>query len=68
MPGRPYVLFEANYQQLREYRPVVAVLPDDKLLSGRRDLTFVLVSADGTQLANREARATVYGVVLAGRR
>jgi creatinine amidohydrolase len=27
MPARPFVLFEANYQQLREYRPAVAVLP-----------------------------------------
>ena len=27
MPPRPYVLLEANYQQLREYRPNVAVLP-----------------------------------------
>jgi len=27
MPPRPYVLFEANFGQLREYRPNVAVLP-----------------------------------------
>ncbi|HET6573953.1 MAG TPA: creatininase family protein [Fimbriiglobus sp.] len=27
MPPRPFVLHEANYQQLREYRPAVAVLP-----------------------------------------
>ena len=27
MPPRPFVLHEANYQQLREYRPTVAVLP-----------------------------------------
>lgn len=27
MPPRPYVLLEANYKQLREYRPNVAVLP-----------------------------------------
>jgi hypothetical protein len=46
----------------------VLTLPDDKLLTGKRDLTFVLVRPDGTRLANREARATVYGVVLAGRR
>jgi creatinine amidohydrolase len=27
MPPRPYILLEANYRQLREYRPNVAVLP-----------------------------------------
>jgi creatinine amidohydrolase len=27
MPPRPFILFEANYRQLREYRPAVAVLP-----------------------------------------
>jgi creatinine amidohydrolase len=27
MPPRPYILFEANYQQLRAYAPNVAVLP-----------------------------------------
>ena len=27
MAARPYILFEANYQQLREYKPNVAVLP-----------------------------------------
>lgn len=56
----------------REYRlqlgSGVLTLPDDKMLTGKRDLTFVLVRPDGTQLANREARVTVYGVVLAGRR
>src|SRR5829696_3805621 len=27
MPPRPYMLFEANYRQLLDYRPNVAVLP-----------------------------------------
>jgi creatinine amidohydrolase len=27
VPPRPYVLFEANYGQLREHRPAVAILP-----------------------------------------
>ena len=27
MPPRPFILHEANYQQLREHRPTVAVLP-----------------------------------------
>jgi hypothetical protein len=48
--------------------PGVAYLPDDKMLSGRRDLTFVLARPTGEQLANREARVTVYGVTLAGRK
>jgi CHRD domain len=43
-------------------------LPDDKLLTGKRDLSFVLVRSDGTRLANSEARVTVYDVLLAGRR
>lgn len=43
-------------------------LPDDKRLTGRRDLTFVLEDATGTRLANREAVVRVYNVVLAGRR
>jgi hypothetical protein len=46
----------------------VLTLPDDKMLTGKRDLTFVLVRPDGTRLANREARVTVYDVLLAGRR
>ena len=48
--------------------PRVLTLPDDKVLTGKRDLTFVLVRPDGWRPANREARATVYGVLLAGRR
>jgi hypothetical protein len=48
--------------------PPVLTLPDDKKLTGKRDLTFVLVRPDGSRPANREARATVYGVLLAGRR
>jgi hypothetical protein len=48
--------------------PQVLTLPDDKRLTGRRDLTFMLVRLDGTRPANREARTTVYGVLLAGRR
>jgi hypothetical protein len=49
-------------------RPRVVTLPDDKMLTGKRDLTFVLVRSDGSRPANREARSTVYGVLLAGRR
>jgi hypothetical protein len=44
------------------------VLPDDKTLTGRRDLTFTLVDANGAPLTNVEAIVKVYGVTLAGRR
>ena len=43
-------------------------LPDDKMLTGRRDLAFVLARSDGALLSNREARVTVFGLVLIGRR
>lgn len=54
--------------ELNVETPGVAYLPDDKMLTGKRDLTFVLAEADGTQLTNREARVTVFGVTIAGRR
>jgi hypothetical protein len=44
------------------------ILPDDKALTGRRDLTFTLVDANGAPLTNVEATVKVYGVTLAGRR
>jgi hypothetical protein len=44
------------------------VLPDDKKLTGIRDLTFSLADANGTKLSNREATVKVYDVLLAGRR
>jgi hypothetical protein len=49
-------------------QPGLAYLPSDKLLTGRRDLTFVLARPDGTLLENPEARATVYRVTIEGRR
>lgn len=45
-----------------------AVLPDDKRITGRRDLTFSLVKADGTALANPEATVKISGVTITGRR
>jgi CHRD domain-containing protein len=48
--------------------PGVAYLPDNKMLTGKRDLTFALAQPDGTLVANREARVTVFDVTLAGRR
>lgn len=46
----------------------VALLPDDKRLPGRRDLTFVLARPDRTPYPNPLARATVRDLIIAGRR
>jgi hypothetical protein len=46
----------------------VAILPEEKLASGRRDVTFVLTKADGTPLQNPEARETVFGLTIQGGR
>jgi hypothetical protein len=43
-------------------------IPDDKMLTGRRDLTFALADTSGQPLANVESRVQVYRVLLAGRR
>jgi len=48
--------------------PGLAYLPANKLLTGRRDLTFILTQADGTPLENPEARVTVYGLTILGGR
>ena len=48
--------------------PGVATLAPNKLLSGRRNLTFALAQADGTLLENPEARVTVYGLTIHGGR
>jgi hypothetical protein len=47
-----------------------ATLPDVKsaFLPGRRDLTFVLATADRVPLPNAEARVTVHDVTIEGRR
>ena len=46
----------------------VAILPANKLFTGRRDLTFVLANADGTLLENSEARVTIRGLTIEGGR
>ena len=46
----------------------VATLPANKLLTGRRDLTFALVSADGTLLESSEAQVTISGLTILGGR
>ena len=44
------------------------VIPDDKQLTGLRDLTFSLADSGGSPILNREATVRVYDVLLAGRR
>ena len=55
-----------DLQQSKE--PGLAYLPANKLLSGRRDLTFTLTTADGTPLKNAEAGATVRALTIEGGR
>ncbi len=60
--GRVYDLGAAS----RTARTIT--LPDDKVLTGRHDLTFVLARPGGARLTAREAQATVYDALLVGRR
>ena len=46
----------------------LAYLPSNKLLTGKRDLTFALARADGTLLENPEARVTVSALTIQGGR
>jgi hypothetical protein len=46
----------------------LAYLPANKLLTGMRDVTFVLARADGTLLENPEARVTVSRLTILGGR
>ena len=48
--------------------PGLAYLPDNKFFAGRRDLIFVLAKADRTHLENSEARVTISGLTIQGRR
>jgi hypothetical protein len=45
-----------------------ATLPAAKFLSGRRDVTFALATADRVALPNAEARVTVRDLTMAGKR
>jgi hypothetical protein len=45
-----------------------ATVPDDKMISGRRDLVFNLARADGAPLAGSPAAVVVSGVTISGRR
>lgn len=46
----------------------VVLFPDNKRLSGRRNLTFQLATANHKLLRNPEARFTVFNLVIEGRR
>jgi hypothetical protein len=43
-------------------------VPDHPMLSGRRNLTFVLARANHQDLRNAQARVTVYRVLISGSR
>jgi len=68
-PGAGQVVaYDAGRQIATDSGTGSITLPDDKTLTGVRDLTFTLAAAGGAPLTNREAHATVYDVLLAGRR
>src|SRR3954466_6966961 len=55
MPPRPFVLHEANYRQLREYRPAVAVLPWGATEAHNFHLPHGTDVIEATEVANRSA-------------
>lgn len=55
MPSRPYVLHEANYQQLKGYRPNVAVLPWGATEAHNLHLPHGTDVIEATSLAERAA-------------
>jgi hypothetical protein len=65
MPGVPG---SASVPLQETDEPGLAYLPADKFLSGKRDLTFVLARGDGAHLDNPEARVTITGLTIQGRR
>ena len=46
----------------------IAILPDDKRLPGKKDLTFQLAQADNQLLPNPEAKVTIKELAIEGRR
>ena len=55
MPTRPFILHEANYKQLREYRPNVAVLPWGATEAHNFHLPHGTDVIEATSLADRAA-------------
>lgn len=55
MPPRPFVLHEANYRQLREYRPAVAVLPWGATEAHNYHLPHGTDAIEATVIAERAA-------------
>jgi len=56
MPARPYILFEANYRQLKEYRPNVAILPWGATEAHNYHLPHSTDVIEATTLAQRAAQ------------
>ena len=56
MPSRPYILHEANYKQLKEYRPNVAVLPWGATEAHNLHLPHGTDVIEATALAERSAQ------------
>ncbi len=62
MPPRPFILHEANYRQLREYRPNVAVLPWGATEAHNYHLPYGTDTIEATALAQHAAElATARG-------
>src|SRR5438270_32772 len=55
MPARPFILQEATYKQLREYRPNVALLPWGATEAHNYHLPHGTDVIEGTRLAERAA-------------
>jgi creatinine amidohydrolase len=55
MPARPFVLHEANYPQLKEHRPNVAVLPWGATEAHNRHLPHGTDVIEATEIAERSA-------------
>lgn len=64
--GKPGASFRIELPLLRQAGQVT--VPDHPMLSGRRNLTFVLARANHQDLRNPEARFTVYRLLISGSR
>jgi hypothetical protein len=64
--GKPGASFRIELPLSRQAGRVT--VPDHPMLSGRRNLTFVLARANHQDLRNAEARSTVYRVLISGSR
>jgi hypothetical protein len=58
----------ATFQLIAKRQKGVVEVPDDRFLSGRRDVVFTLVRGDGTPYPNSAASVTVANLIIAGSR